>query len=219
MIFLSALLYFISHHGFLFALCLMFIAIVLPVKLGKIALFSKIAFPVAAFILSIISAFTSQFLNAAFLNAFGTRSTAVITKEKQTNSTLNDAYIYDYDFIVKKTNGQYVKGTFSTTTAAIYPITNAIQIPSKGQEFPVKYIPGYEKNIVILFNESDDGIAARRSESLSALDKARIQYEASPNEKDFQQEYIEALKKFIKENQDIDLSSYKEKLSHLKSNL
>jgi hypothetical protein len=213
MIFLSALLYFISHHGFLFALCLMFIAIGLAVKFGKIA------FPIAAFVLSIVGAFTTQYLNAAFLNAFGTRTTAVITKATETNSTLNDSPIFDYDFIVKKLDGNYVQGTFSTTTAAIYPIANSINIPQEGQEFPAKFIPGYEKNIVILYDESEDGKHAKLSEGLSDLNKARIQYEASPKDRGFIQEYIEALEKFIRENKDQDMTEYETKLSELKKAL
>jgi hypothetical protein len=178
--------------------------------------FSKLVFPIVAFILSIIGAFTTQFLNAAFLNAFGTRSTAVITQVVQTNSTLNDEYINDYDFIVKKGDGNYVKGTFSTMTAAIYPISNAINIPSEGKEFPVKYIPGYEKNIVILYGETEDARNSKRSESLSDLNKARIQYEASPNDRGFIQEYITALEKFIRENSDEDMTVYKNQLAELK---
>ncbi len=213
MVFLSRLLYFISHHGFLFALCLMVIAILLAFKFGKIA------FPIAAFILSIIGAFTTQYLNAAFLNAFGTRTTAVITKATETNSTLNDSPIFDYDFIVKKMDGSYTQGTFSTMTAAIYPIANSINIPQEGQEFPAKFIPGYEKNIVILYDESEDGKHAKLSEGLSDVNKARIQYETSPNDHSFLQEYVNALEKFIRENKDQDMTEYETKLAELKKAL
>jgi hypothetical protein len=75
----------------------------------------------------------------------------------ETNSTLNEMYIHDYEAIVKKQDGKYISTFFSTTTAAIYPIENAIRIP--GWKFPVKYIPGYEKNIVILYNQSEEGKA------------------------------------------------------------
>ncbi|MDN5289225.1 MAG: hypothetical protein JWR38_5499 [Mucilaginibacter sp.] len=213
MIFLSQLLYLISHHGFLFIVFLMIVSILLAVKFGKIAI------PIVAFVLSIISAFTSQYLNAAFLNAYGTRTTAVITKATETNSTLNDAPIFDYDFIVKKLNGSYAQGTFSTTTAAIYPIANSINIPQEGLEFPVKFIPGYEKNIVILYDESEDGKRAKLTEALGDLNKARIQYEASPDDHSFTQEYIDALEKFIRENKDQDMTDYESKLAELKKAL
>jgi hypothetical protein len=211
MSFLSGFFYFISHHGFLFALCLMAFSIVLAYK------FWKIYFIIAAFILSVINAFTGQFLNAMFLNAFGTRSIAVITQAVQTNSTLNDQYIYDYDFIVQKTDGSYVKGTFSTTTASIYPITNAINIPETGKKFPVKYIPGFEKNIVILFNETDDARSLKRADGLSTINKMRIQYETSPEDRSFKQDYIDALERFIRDNKDQDVSIYENQLRELKN--
>jgi hypothetical protein len=200
-----------SHHGFLFALCLMSIAILLAIK------FRKLVFPIVAFIYCVINAFTGQYLNAMFLNAFGTRSMAVITKATETNSTLNDQYIYDYDYIVQKGDGSYVKGTFSTMTATIYPISNAINIPETGVKFPVKYIKGYEKNIVILFNETQSSSDIKRSEGLSELNKARIQYETSPEDPRFKQEYIAALEKFINDNKDQDNSTYENKLRELKT--
>jgi hypothetical protein len=210
MVLFSRFFYFMSHHGFLFALCLMVIAIVLGFR------FKKIVFPIVAFIYSIINAFTGQFINAAFLNAFGTRSTAVITQATETNSTLNDQYIYDYDFIVQKGDGSYQKGTFSTMTASIYPISNSINIPETGVKFPVKYIPDYEKNIVILFKETQSAIDIKRSEDLSALNKARIQYETSPEDPSFKKEYIDALEKFITHNKNQDNTSYINKLRELK---
>ena len=213
MIFLSKLLYFISHHGFLFVIFLMLVFSLLAIKFSKIAIF------IVGIVISAASAFTTQYLNAAFLNAYGTRTTAVITKASETNSTLNDAPIFDYDFIVKKLDGKYAQGTFSTTTAAIYPIANSINIPEEGSEFPAKFIPGYEQNIVILYNESDDGKRAKLTEALSDLNKARIQYEASPADRSFTREYIDALEKFIRENKDQDVTEYEGKLAELKKTL
>jgi hypothetical protein len=211
MLILSKFLYFMSHHGFLFALCLMAVSIALAIK------FWKLVFPIVAFVLSIVNVFTGQFVNAAFLNAFGTRSTAVITEAIETNSTLNDQYIFDYNFIVQKGDGSYVKGTFSTMTAAIYPVSNAINIPQTGQKFPVKYIPGYEKNIVILYNETEDARSLKRSEGLTLLNKTRIQYETSPEDPTFKQEYINALEQFIRDNKDQDVTTYQDQLNKLKS--
>ena len=81
----------------------------------------------------------SQFLNAWFLNTYGVQSTAIVTSDIETNSTLNNKYIHEYEAIVKKQNGQYVETNFSTMSAAIYPIENAIKIPDADQEFPVNY--------------------------------------------------------------------------------
>ncbi|WP_378105936.1 hypothetical protein [Chryseobacterium sp. sg2396] len=124
-----------------------------------------------AFILSIGNVIGGQFLNAWFLNKYGTESTAVITSDVETSSTLNDRYIHDYEAIVKKQNGSYVTTFFSTTTAAIYPIKNAIRIPRKETRFPVKFIPGYEKNIVILYDRSDEGKMLLKYEKRKPLKK------------------------------------------------
>ena len=213
MIFLSKLLYFISHHGFYTVLILIFIFCV-------IAFTSKRSIYLIAIIpLSIANGFASQFLNAWFLNKYGVESTAIITSDVTTSSTLNDQNIHDYEAIVKKQDGKYVNAYFSTTSAAIYPIENAIRIPQTGKAFPVKYIPGYEKNIVILYNESEEGQSLRRYEKQAPINAARIKYEADKTNKEFIEEYISALEAYTEAFQDENTESYRELTVQLKQEL
>ncbi|WP_347219282.1 hypothetical protein [Chryseobacterium sp.] len=173
----------------------------------------KIWFFVLAIPLSILNGFCGQFLNAWFLNQYGVESTAIITSDVETNSTLNDMYIHDYEAVVKKQDGKYVSTFFSTTSATIYPIENTIRIPKMEISFPVKYIPGYEKNIVILYNESEEGKAVLKYSKLAPVNSARIKYEADRTNKEFISEYIQALENYTAS---YDEESYKRKLEELK---
>ncbi|MBW8811039.1 MAG: hypothetical protein JF591_19975, partial [Lysobacter sp.] len=53
--------------------------------------------------------FTGSFLNAAFLNACGTRGTAVIVQESPTSSTLNDNPVWEYAAVLRTADGRDVK--------------------------------------------------------------------------------------------------------------
>ncbi len=213
MIVLSKILFFISHHGFYTVLLIILI-------FSLLAYFTKKAlFLIAILPLSIANGFASQFLNAWFLHKYGVCSTAIITSDVQTNSTLNDEYIHDYQAIVRKQDGQYVNTTFSTTSAAIYPIENGIHIPRTGTAFPVKYIPGYEKNIVILFYESEDGQQLRRYEKAAPIEAARIKYNADRTNKAFIEEYIKALKDYTHSFRDAAAEGYKQKIAELEQEL
>ncbi len=201
MVFISKILFFTSHHGFL-------TVVILFIIFGALsALTKKWGLLAIAFILSIGNVIRGQFVNALFLNKYGTESTAVITSDVETSSTLNEQYIHDYEAIVKKQDGNYVTTFFSTTTAAIYPVENAIRIPQKEKRFPVKFIPGYEKNIVILYNRSDEGKMLLKYEKRMPVEKARIQYEADPQNPEFIREYHSALQNYLKEYDDPEYSA------------
>ncbi|WP_238707431.1 hypothetical protein [Chryseobacterium viscerum] len=133
----------------------------------------------------------------------------------ETNSTLNEMYIHDYEAIVKKQDGKYTTTFFSTTSAAIYPISNSIRIPSD-KDIPVKYIPGYEKNIVILYDQSREGKILLEYEKLAPVNSAKTKYEADKTNKEFIEEYIDALEEYVKEYDD---ETYKEKIKELKHEL
>ncbi|MEF9479961.1 hypothetical protein OWR28_21625 [Chryseobacterium sp. 1B4] len=165
--------------------------------------------------LAILNGFGGQFLNAWFLNKYGVESTAIITADVETNSTLNDMYIHDYEAIVKKQDGKYTTTFFSTTSAAIYPIRNSIRIPGD-KDIPVKYIPGYEKNIVILYDQSREGKIVLQNEKLAPVNSAKIKYEADRTNKEFIKEYINALENYVK---DYDDENYNKKLEELRQEL
>jgi len=210
MIFISKILFFTSHHGF-------YTVIILFVFFGLLSFVTKKAWFLAPILpLAILNGFAGQYLNAWFLNKYGVESTAIITSDVETNSTLNDMYIHDYEAIVKKPNGKYSSTFFSTTSATIYPIENAIRIPPTEIPFPVKYIPGYEKNIVILYNESEEGKAVLKYSKLAPVNSARIKYEADRTDKESIAEYIIALEAYTAS---YDEESYKIKLEELKKEL
>lgn len=186
------LFYFFAHHG-----AWSFVVLFLT---GSLFSFwrKNLTYVIIAFILAILNVFTGQFANAFFLNCFGERGSAVITLSKETNSTLNDQYIWDYDVVMKTKEGKDVVTEFSTTTASLYPIRNSILIPPERERFVVKYIPGFEKNIVIMTDESPYGRKRKIHENLEPVQKTRNQYETSPSNNDFRKAYAEALQNFIK---------------------
>lgn len=209
MVLISKILFFISHHGF-------YTVILLLIFFGGLSYLTKKAWLLIPVIpLAILNGFGGQFLNAWFLNKYGVESTAIITSDVETNSTLNDMYIHDYEAIVKKQDGKYTTTFFSTTTAAIYPIRNSIRIPGD-KDIPVKYIPGYEKNIVILYDQSREGKILLQNEKLAPVNSARIKYEADRTNKEFIEEYIATLREYVK---DYDDETYKEKIRELEQEL
>ncbi|CAH0160742.1 hypothetical protein [Chryseobacterium sp. Bi04] len=210
MILLSKILFFTSHHGF-------YTVILIILFFGLLSYLTRKAWFLAPILpLAILNGFGGQFLNAWFLHKYGVESTAIITSDVETNSTLNEMYIHDYEAIVKKQDGKYVSTYFSTTSASIYPIENAIRIPRMEEPFPVKYIPGYEKNIVILYNQSEEGKMAVKYSKLAPVNSAKIKYEADRTNKDFIREYISALENYLK---DYDDETYETKLKELKQEL
>lgn len=209
MVLISKILFFISHHGF-------YTVILLLVFFGGLSYLTKKAWLLIPIIpLAILNGFGGQFLNAWFLNKYGVESTAIITSDVETNSTLNDMYIHDYEAIVKKQDGKYTTTFFSTTTAAIYPIRNSIRIPGD-KDIPVKYIPGYEKNIVILYDQSREGKILLQNEKLAPVNSAKIKYEADRTNKEFIKEYIDALENYVK---DYDDENYNQKIEELRQEL
>lgn len=210
MIIISKILFFLSHHGF-------YAVIIFILFFGIIAYLTKKAWWLILILpFSIVNGIGGQFINAWFLNQYGVESTAIITSDIETNSTLNDQYIHDYEAIVKKQDGKYVDTYFSTTSAALYPIENAIRIPRTEQPFPVKYIPGYEKNIVILYQESYEGKQLKEYEKIRPINTARIKYEADPTNKDFISEYLNALEDYLKTYDNLE---YRNKAEQLKKEL
>ncbi|KYH07977.1 hypothetical protein A1704_04750 [Chryseobacterium cucumeris] len=209
MVLISKILFFTSHHGFYTVVLLLVFFVGLSYMTKK----TWLLIPIIP--LAILNGFGGQFLNAWFLNKYGVESTAIITSDVETNSTLNDMYIHDYEAIVKKQDGKYTTTFFSTTTAAIYPIRNSIRIPGD-KDIPVKYIPGYEKNIVILYDQSRERKIVLQNEKLAPVNSAKTKYEADKTNKEFIEEYIATLENYVKYYND---EAYKEKIKELKQEL
>ncbi|WP_213278622.1 hypothetical protein [Chryseobacterium indologenes] len=209
MVLISKILFFTSHHGF-------YTVILLLVFFGGLSYLTKKAwFLIPIIPLAILNGIGGQFLNAWFLNKYGVESIAIITSDVETNSTLNEMFIHDYEAIVRKQDGKYTTTFFSTTSAVIYPISNSIRIPDD-KDIPVKYIPGYEKNIVILYDQSREGKILRQYEKQAPVNSAKIKYEADRTNKEFLEEYIAALEEYVKYYDD---KAYKEKIKELQLEL
>lgn len=154
---LSALLWFISQHPLL----TFFAAMVLA---GLVSWWRRFpGYAIVVFPLAMLNIFLGHFLNAAFLNVVGERGEAVIVKAEETNSTLNEQYIWRYEAVLRTAEGRDVEVVFHTNTASLWPLENAIRIPAQDQPFVVKYTPGFPRNFVILTNESPHGIAQARA--------------------------------------------------------
>ncbi len=220
MVVLSAIFYFLAQHPFLgillFPVAGWVLAIVLVGVSGHKAWYSLI---LIFFLLGNANVFMGHMVNAAFLDAFGTVGSAIIVHSEETNSQLNDRYIWAYDAVVKTADGQDVTTSFDTMSASISPIRNAILIPPEGETFVVKYIPGFERNIVIMSDLSDYGKRRLINADRQPVAKAAAQYAVSPGNRAFIGEYRDALRAFItKHRNDADpdlISDYTQKLREL----
>jgi hypothetical protein len=192
---ISYILFFLNHHPFWSFL------IIGALFLLFASLTKKWIFSLFALLLPVANIFCAHMLNAWFLNKYGEKSTAVVTHGEQTNSTLNDAYIWNYDAVVKTLDGKDILTGFSTSSASIYPIRNRIIIPPVGQRFVIKFIPGYEKNFVILSDESVYGKMRIISEKRELVEKAKRTFEASPGNAEFRQAYREAMLQFVNDGE------------------
>jgi hypothetical protein len=203
MVILSAILYFINHHPGLTILAASGIGLGLGALLAmwrQQALWCTLVIPFL--ILSSIGLFIFPFVNAFFLNACGTRATAIIVHKQETNEMLNESYIWDYDAVLKTADGRDVALEFSTTSVAIYPVRNEILIPPENDPFIVKYIPGFEPNIVILCDESNYGKRRKIERDRAPIEKAAGQYVVSPTNQAFIKEYRDALQAFLRRHRD-----------------
>jgi hypothetical protein len=195
---LSAILYFVSQHPLLsmplFVVLSACIATVVAIRRRNAKSFLLI---VAGFVFGMVNIFTAHIANAVFLNAFGVTGSAVVTHERETNSQLNDQNIWAYDAVVRTADGKDVVTQFDTMSASIYPIRNEIRIPPVGERFVVKYVPGFARNIAIMSDQSDYGRRQVIDEDRGPVDKAAIQFSASPENPGFIAEYRKALTTFL----------------------
>lgn len=217
---LSAVFYSLAHHPFWSWLALILLALVVSLLMVRWTGKGRwMLLVLAAFIGGQLNIFTGHILNAWFLNAYGERGTAVIVHSELTNSTLNDQYISDYWAVLRTADGRDVKFEFDTMSASIYPIRNAILLPPQGQRFVVKYVPGFERNVAIMSDESDYGRRWTVAQARGPVDKAAAQLAVSPNNPEFVAEYRAELRRFLGEHgKDADpalVAEFERKLSAL----
>lgn len=203
----SAFFYFLAYHPFLawpMILLLGGVAGALMARWRGSAgwLFGLLLF---GFIYGQLNIFLGHIANAMFLNAVGERGSAVIVQSNPTSSTLNDSPVYEYFAVMRTADGRDVKIEFDTMSASTYPIRNAILIPPRGARFVVKYVPGFERNVAIMVDESDYGRARLIAEDREPLDRAERQLELSPDNPEFIAEYRREVATFLQRHRaDID---------------
>ena len=195
---ISAVLYFFSHHSML-SMPLIWggcaLLALLLIRLTKQMVWGGLI--IVGFVFGMLNPFFGSGINASFVNAFGTYGTAMITSSEVTNSQLNNRNVIAYKGVMKTADGRDVKIEFDTMSAPLYPWRNAIQIPPLGEEFVVKYIPGHERNMAIMRDESPYGMRLLMREARKPIEQAKAQLMASPGNKQFQQEYVDAVREFL----------------------
>lgn len=195
---LSAFFFFISQHSMLAFPLWIIAGLALGAAVGALRKNGAwLGFGAVGFVLGFANIFLGSAVNAVFVHANGTYGTAVITQARETNSQLNDANIWEYDVVMKTADGRDVKTGFDTMSASLYPPRNAIEIPPAGERFVVKYIPGFERNIAILRDESAFGKRLLVQKALEPVERAAAQVSASPDNGDFRREYREAIETFL----------------------
>lgn len=195
---ISMLLYLLNQHPF------WMIPVYLAFGIGMTIWRRNAGWGIATFLAWMFAMFCMQFINAVFLNAVGTRGTAVLIDARQTSSKLNENYVWTYEGVLRTADGRDVAFGFDTMSATLYPLRNAIQIPALGQRFEVKYVPGFARNVVILTDASEHGRALQRREDVQAVMRARRQYDASPTNPAFIAEYRMALRTYLSQHPDVD---------------
>ena len=195
---LSALFFFISQHSMLaFPLWIM-AGFALGAAVSALRKNGAwLGLGAVGFVLGFANIFLGSAVNALFVNANGIYGTAVITQARETSSQLNDSNIWEYDVVVKTADGRDVKAGFDTMSASLYPPRNAIEIPPTGERFVVKYVPGFERNIAILRDESLFGKRLLIRQALEPVERAAAQVAASPDNSEFRREYREEIKTFL----------------------
>ena len=208
MVTLSKILYFTTNHNFITVLFVIFFLIVVGIILKKFQKVPKkktIWFSILSGCLLIPSCLNflpgvgPMFINGPFLYSFGTMGSAIIINAERTNSQLNDNWVLRYSVVIKTAEGEDIETEFTTMNATYYPPSNTIVIPSVGERFSIKYIPGVPYNFVILNNDESSTHVIRIK--CTAVNKkvgtAQNRYKANPENQQFTQQYIQELSNYV----------------------
>lgn len=197
---LSAIFYFLSQHS------LLSMPLIVLLFLGIGLLLSRMTgnpvwygLGILGFACGMVNIFAASSINALFVNAFGTYGTAMITNAEETSSQLNDQNIWRYDAVMTTADGRDVKTGFDTMSISFYPPRNEINVPPTGERFVVKYVPGFERNIAVMRDESAFGQRLLVQEARGPVEKARNQMKASQDNPEFIAEYRATLSTFLKD--------------------
>lgn len=198
MSFLSACFYILANYRFLivFVLPLACLAIAILVHIYRGNRRGYFLIP-SVFTLALINAFTGQWVNAAFLNQFGTYGTAIIVQARDAGWLFNAQKVNEYEVLLRTAENEDLIVNINDTTAAIWPPRNLVLIPAVNVPFVVKYMPGFPRNMVIMSDESDYGKQLLLNEARRSVDRARNLHAASPENHRFANDYRKTLETFL----------------------
>ncbi|WP_206239881.1 hypothetical protein [Novosphingobium terrae] len=195
---LSAIFYFLSQHSVLA------LPLIVLFWLGVGALLARLtkrpgwlSLGIFGFVAAMLNVFLGSSVNAVFVNAFGVRGSGVVTSARETSSQLNDQPVWAYDAVITTADGRDVKTGFDTMSISLYPPRNEIDVPPTGERFVVKYVPGFERNVAVMRDESPFGKRLLVADARIPVDRAANQLAASPHNAAFKAEYREALQAFL----------------------
>lgn len=219
---LAAVLYFLNNHSLLSLALLAAIAFVIGGLLRRRSGNTRWwSLGVVGLVLGSINVFAGSAVNALFLNAAGTVGSAVITASEQTGSQRNERFINAYRGVLTTASGDDVLFSFDSTSASVYPLSSSVAIPPMGERFVVKYVPGFERNVVIMAEQSEFGRRYAMTQAQQPVEQARRQWQASPANPEFREGYRQALRVFLlhhgEQAPNALVASYRRALSELES--
>ncbi|MGU3575134.1 hypothetical protein ACLBWZ_06370 [Brucellaceae bacterium C25G] len=203
MSFLSACMYVLVQHRLLLMFVLplgcLLLAVLLHIYRGKC--WGYFIVP-TVFTLALINVFIGQWLNAGFLNWFGTSGTAMIVDKRDAGWLLNEQRVYEYDVLLRTADNQDIITQFDDMTASIWPPRNLILLPTVNDPFVVKYIPGFPRNIAIMSDQSAYGKRWLLNDARRPVERARNLHHASLSNVKFAEDYRRILQAFLNQYED-----------------
>lgn len=141
-------------------------------------------------------------LNAAFLQACGTPGRATVVGVDEVEFHYSEYPVFAYHAVLRSADGRDFKIDFTTLNAAVYPLDASGLLPPPGEAFVVRYVPGFERNVAIMFEQSQYGRRQRLAEDREPLQRAAAQWALSPGNPAFAAEYREAVRVFVQRHRD-----------------
>ena len=219
-ILLSKLFHFATYHSLWFLITSVIVSGLLATLIGKATrTVGTLAIVPLVFFLCIANLIAGHWINAFFVKSVGVYGSAIMVDTRDAGFMINDWEASYYDILITTAEGQEILTSGTEMSIPLYPLRNSIFMPPLNEKFVVKYVPGDEKNIVIMVDESNYGKRRLLSEARQPVDRARRLYEASPGNLDFVQQYRQALETFISEQAEIasddQISRYRVELENI----
>ena len=200
---LSAAAYFLSRHPFWSLLLLIAgcngVALLLSHWTGSKRWLWLCVIGVAAGIANLPG---GRHLNAWFLHARGTAGSATVVGIDEVPISYSEQAVFAYRAVLRTADGADVNVDFDTLNVALYPPRASDLLPPPGEPFAVRYVPGFERNIAIMVDESGYGRRHRLNQDREPVRRAAAQLAVSPRNPRFAAEYRDAVRMFLRAHRD-----------------